>query len=204
MLDKASNLYLKARNLSIMSALLLLGTSAYFGRIPVFLLLNTDGGTFLDQFFKWATWGAEGWVWIPYLSVVVILFKKDFKLIVLNFLLSTLLTQIPKQLIWDTISRPISSGMPLDEIHTVPGVVMHAYNSFPSGHTATAFTLFLLTIYLFPTKWVFAIGAIFAIIFAYSRVYLGQHFPMDLGGGIIVAVMSVQLSIMIHQKISNR
>jgi membrane-associated phospholipid phosphatase len=39
---------------------------------------------------------------------------------------------------------------------------------------------------------------------AYSRVYLGQHFPMDLGGGIIVAVMSVQLSIVIHQKISNQ
>jgi membrane-associated phospholipid phosphatase len=35
-------------------------------------------------------------------------------------------------------------------------------------------------------------------------VYLGQHFPMDLGGGILVAVISVQLSIMIHQKISNR
>jgi membrane-associated phospholipid phosphatase len=165
--------------------------------------LNTDGGAFLDQFFKWATWGAEGWVWIPYLSVVVVLFKKDVKLIVLNFLLSTLITQIPKRFIWDTISRPIASGIPLDEIHIVPGVVMNSWNSFPSGHTATAFTLFLLTIYLFPTKWVFAIGAIFAMICAYSRVYLGQHFPMDLGGGILVAVMSVQLSIMIHQKISN-
>jgi len=204
MLDKAPNLYIKARNLSLLGALLLIGTSAYFGRIAVFLFLNTDGGAFMDQFFKWATWGAEGWVWIPYLSVVVVLFKKDFKLILLNFLLSTLLTQIPKRLIWDTISRPIASGMPLNEIHTVPGVVMHAYNSFPSGHTATAFTLFLLTIYLFPTKWVFAIGAIFAMICAYSRVYLGQHFPMDLGGGIIVAVMSVQLSIMIVQKISNK
>jgi membrane-associated phospholipid phosphatase len=204
MLDQAPNLYIKARNLSLLGALLLIGTSAYFGRISVFLFLNTDGGVLMDQFFKWATWGAEGWVWIPYLSVVVILFKKDTKLIVLNFLLSTLLTQIPKQLIWDTISRPIASGMPLNEIHTVPGVVMHAYNSFPSGHTATAFTLFLLTIYLFPTKWVFAIGAIFAMICAYSRVYLGQHFPMDLGGGIIVAVMSVQLSIVIHQKISTR
>jgi membrane-associated phospholipid phosphatase len=42
------------------------------------------------------------------------------------------------------------------------------------------------------------------MICAYSRVYLGQHFPMDLGGGIIVAVMSVQLSIMIVQKISNK
>jgi membrane-associated phospholipid phosphatase len=35
-------------------------------------------------------------------------------------------------------------------------------------------------------------------------VYLGQHFPMDLGGGMVVAVMSVQLSILIHQKISTR
>jgi membrane-associated phospholipid phosphatase len=203
MLDQAPKLYIKARNLSILGGLLLIATSAYLGRIPVFLFFNTDGGALMDQFFKWATWGAEGWVWIPYLSVLVFLFKKDFKLIVLNFLLSTLLTQIPKQFIWDTISRPIASGIPLNEIHTVPGVVMHAYNSFPSGHTATAFTLFLLTIYLFPKKWVFAIGAIFAIICAYSRVYLGQHFPMDLGGGIIVAVISVQLSIMIVQKISN-
>jgi membrane-associated phospholipid phosphatase len=204
MLDKAPNLYIKARNLSLLGALLLIGTSAYFGRIPVFLFLNTDGGFFMDQFFKWATWGAEGWVWIPFLAIMFGWFKKDFKLIVLNFLLSTLLTQIPKRFIWDTISRPIASGIPLDEIHTVPGVVMHAYNSFPSGHTATAFTLFLLTIYLFPTKWVFAIGAIFAMICAYSRVYLGQHFPMDLGGGILVAVISVQLSIMIVKKNSNK
>ncbi len=204
MLDQAPNLYQRARNLTILGALLLIGLSAFFGRIPVFQLLNTDGGAPLDQFFKWATWGAEGWVWIPFLSVVVVLFKKDFKLIILNFLLSTLLTQIPKHFIWDTISRPVASGMPLNEIHTVPGVVMHAYNSFPSGHTATAFTLFLLTIYLFPTKWVFAIGAIFAMICAYSRVYLGQHFPMDLGGGMLVAVISMQLSILIHQKISNR
>jgi membrane-associated phospholipid phosphatase len=204
MLYQAPNLYIKARNLTILGALLLIGLSAYFGRIPVFLFLNADGGALMDQFFKWATWGAEGWVWIPYLSVVVVLFKKDFKLIVLNFLLSTLLTQIPKHVIWDTISRPIASGIPLNEIHIVPGVYMNAWNSFPSGHTATAFTLFLLTIYLFPTKWVFRIGAIFAMICAYSRVYLGQHFPMDLGGGMLVAVLSMQLSILIHEKMTNR
>ena len=204
MLNQAPNLYQRARNLTIMGALLLIGLSAFLGRIPVFLFLNTDGGAFMDQFFKWATWGAEGWVWIPYLSVVVVLFKKDFKLILLNFLLSTLITQISKHVIWDNINRPIVSGIPLNEIHTVPGLVTHAYNSFPSGHTATAFTLFLLTIYLFPTKWIFAIGAIFAMICAYSRVYLGQHFPMDLGGGMLVAVISAQLSILIRQKISNR
>ena len=190
--------------MTILCGLLLIATSAYLGRIPVFLFFNTDGGAFMDQFFKWATWGAEGWVWIPYLSLVVILFKKEVKLILLNFLLSTLFTQISKHVIWDNVNRPILSGIPLNEIHTVPGLVTHAYNSFPSGHTATAFTLFLLTVYLFPTKWTFAIGIIYAIICAYSRVYLGQHFPMDLGGGMLVAVLSVQLSILIHHKISTR
>jgi len=204
MLDQAPNLYQKARNLTILGALLLIGLSAFFGRIPVFLFLNTDGGAFMDQFFKWATWGAEGWVWIPYLSVVVVLFKKDFKLILLNFLLSTLITQISKHIIWDNINRPIVSGIPLNEIHTVPGLVTHAYNSFPSGHTATAFTLFLLTVYLFPRKWVFVIGTLYALVCAYSRVYLGQHFPMDLGGGMLVGVLSMQLSMLIHQKITNR
>lgn len=204
MLDKALNLYIRARNLSLLGALMLIGTSAYFGRIPVFLFLNIDGGKLIDQFFKWATLGAEGWVWVPYLAVVVGWFKKDAKFIVINFLLSTLLTQIPKHIFWDNISRPIASGIQLNDIHTVPGVIMHAWNSFPSGHTATAFTLFLLTIYLFPTKWVLAIGTLYGIICAYSRVYLGQHFPIDLGGGILVAVISVQLSIIINQKISKQ
>ena len=204
MLNQAPILYQRASNLTILGGLLLIAVSAYLGRIPVFLFLNTDGGAFMDQFFKWTTWGAEGWVWIPYLSVVVVLYKKDFKLIILNFLLSTLITQVPKNFIWDKVSRPIASGIPLDDIHTVPGVVMHSWNSFPSGHTATAFTLFLLTVYLFPTKWVFVIGFIYAMVCAYSRVYLGQHFPMDLGGGMLVAVLSMQLSILIRQKISNR
>ncbi|NBV11275.1 MAG: phosphatase PAP2 family protein [Chitinophagia bacterium] len=194
MLNQAPILYQRASNLTILVGLLLIAVSAYLGRIPVFLFLNTDGGAFMDQFFKWTTWGAEGWVWIPYLIVLVTWFKKDIKLIVLNFLLSTLITQISKHVIWDDITRPILSGIPLNQIHTVPGQVTHAYNSFPSGHTATAFTLFLLTVYLFPTKWVFAVGVIYAIICAYSRVYLGQHFPMDLGGGMLVAVLSMQLS----------
>ena len=114
------------------------------------------------------------------------------------------MTQIPKNLIWGNLSRPIASGLQMSEIHTVKGVVMHSMNSFPSGHTATAFTLFLLTTYLFPTKKVFIIGFLYAITCAYSRVYLGQHFPMDLGGGMFVAVISVLLSCWISKKLNQK
>jgi membrane-associated phospholipid phosphatase len=204
MFQKSPSLFLKARNLTLLGAVLLIGLSAYFSRISVFLLFNMDGGKNADVFFKWATWGAEGWIWIPYFMVLFGWFKKDAKFILINFLLSTVFTQIPKNFIWEAVSRPIASGIPLGKIHTVPGVVMHSWNSFPSGHTATAFTLFLLTVYLFPNKWVFIIGAIYAVLCAYSRVYLGQHFPMDLGGGMLVAIISLELSIAICQKISNR
>ena len=203
MFEKVPSIYLKARNLTLLGAVLLIGASAYFSRTSVFLFLNTDGGKYIDQFFKWATWGAEGWIWIPYFLVVFGWFKKDAKFILMNFLLSTVITQIPKNFIWEAVSRPIASGIPMNEFHTVPGVVMHSWNSFPSGHTATAFTLFLLTTYLFPNKFVFILGLIYAVICAYSRVYLGQHFPMDLGGGMLVAVISLQLSIAICKRISN-
>ncbi len=190
--------------MTILGALLLLGVSLSFGRIPVFLLLNRDGGPILDIFFKWITLAAEGWIWIPYLVVLVGIFKKEVKIILINFLLSTIITQIPKNFLWDKVSRPTASGIPLSDIHTVKGVVMHSWNSFPSGHTATAFTLFLLTVYLFPNKWVFTLGFLYAILCAYSRVYLGQHFPMDLGGGMLVSVCSLQLSMIIGQKFSKR
>ncbi len=77
MLNQAPILYQRASNLTILGGLLLIGVSAYLGRIPVFLFLNTDGGAIIDQFFKWTTWGAEGWVWIPYLIVLVTWFKKE-------------------------------------------------------------------------------------------------------------------------------
>jgi len=100
------------------------------------------------------------------------------------------LTQIPKLIFFPNITRPIASGIDPNLIHKVEGVVMHQLSSFPSGHTATAFTIFLLTIYLFDHKKMVLMGLIYAMLCAYSRVYLGQHFPLDLGGGILVSYIN--------------
>ena len=194
MIQNKTNPYSIARTSAWLIAFVLLGASAIWGKIPVFLLLNHDFGSIADNFLLICTYLAEGWAWIPYLIIVGWFFKKDKGIIIYCFAISTLLTQIPKQIFFPTITRPIASGIDPNQIHTVKGVVMHQLNSFPSGHTATAFTIFLLTVYLFKNNKLVLIGLIYAMLCGYSRIYLGQHFTMDVGGGIIVAILTVEIS----------
>lgn len=191
---KATAPYSIARSSAFIIAIILLASSAFLGRIPVFLFLNRDFGTIADTVLLALTYLAEGWMWIPYLIIVGWFFKKDKAIIIYSFAVSTLLTQIPKLLLFPNITRPIASGIAPNLMHTVKGVTMHQLSSFPSGHTATAFTIFLLTIYLFDRTKMILIGLLYAMLCGYSRIYLGQHFPMDVGGGIIVAIMTIEIS----------
>jgi membrane-associated phospholipid phosphatase len=193
--------YRLAQAYAFIIAIILFILSYIFGRDGLFLYFNANLGSFADTFFSYFTYLADGWILIPYLILVVGIFKKDVPFIIINFITSTLLTQIPKQLIWSNINRPIASGIDLSKIHIVKGVDVHSFNSFPSGHTATAFTLFLITVYLFPNKKVLLSFGLYAILCGYSRIYLGQHFPLDIAGGIIAALLSVALSILIRKNL---
>ena len=196
--------YKIAQLLSLSLALSLFSMSLFWGKNEAFLYLNANLGLVADKVFEYSSYLAEGWIWIPYFIVLVGLYKKDTAFILINFLISTLLTQFAKNYIFNTAMRPMASGLDATQIHTVPGVEIHSLNSFPSGHTATAFTLFILTTYLFPNKQVFIIGLIYALICSYSRIYLAQHFPLDLAGGILVALLTLPISIFIRQKLNKK
>ena len=196
--------YKIAQLLSLSLALSLFTMSLVWGKNEAFLYLNANLGLFTDKVFEYSSYLAEGWIWIPYFIVLVGLYKKDKAFILMNFLISTLLTQFAKNFIFTTAMRPMASGLDATQIHTVPGVEIHTFNSFPSGHTATAFTLFILTTYLFPNKYVLSIGIVYAIVCGYSRVYLAQHFPLDLAGGIFVALLTLPISIFIRQKLNKK
>ena len=190
--------------LSISLAASLFSMSMLWGKNEAFLYLNANLGLVADKVFEYSSYLAEGWFWIPYFIVLVGLYKKDTAFILMNFLVSTLLTQFAKNYIFNTAMRPMASGLDATQIHTVPGVEIHTFNSFPSGHTATAFTLFILTTYLFPNKYALTIGIVYAIVCGYSRIYLAQHFPLDLAGGIFVALLTLPISIFIREKLNKK
>jgi membrane-associated phospholipid phosphatase len=196
--------YKIAQLLSLSLALSLFAMSLVWGKNEAFLYLNANLGLVADKVFEYSSYLAEGWIWIPYFILLVGLYKKDKAFILMNFLISTLFTQFAKNFIFTTAMRPMASGLDATQIHTVPGVEIHTFNSFPSGHTATAFTLFILTTYLFPNKYALSIGIVYAIVCAYSRIYLAQHFPLDLAGGIFVALLTLPISIFIREKLNKK
>ncbi len=65
--------------------------------------------------------------------------------------------------------------------------------SFPSGHTAGAFTVVFFLWYFYPVwMWPFLV---LALLIGFSRMYLGLHYPTDVLAGIVLGYVSVRLAL---------
>jgi membrane-associated phospholipid phosphatase len=60
------------------------------------------------------------------------------------------------------------------------------YPSFPSGHTAVAFATALTLALAVRRWWVVAAALAYAALMAYSRLYLGHHYPSDVAAGVVL------------------
>ena len=112
-----------------------------------------------------------------------------------GFVFSTLFTHLFKDLLMPGEPRPLKGVPDFNLVHTVPGVEVHAIGSFPSGHTTTAFTVFLIGSLVIQKKWLIPVGFIYALLVGYSRIYLAQHFPTDVAGGMIAALITLFCSL---------
>ena len=71
---------------------------------------------------------------------------------------------------------------------------MHSFHSFPSGHTAVAFGLFCLLALISSNKMIGVVCFFIALFVAFSRVYLSQHFFLDIYIGSLIGVVATVLS----------
>ena len=137
--------------------------------------------------------------WLPYLVVLLLLFYRAgwATFLASNLLLSTLIVQPIKHII--CAPRPLTwfaEHMPDVSLPLVEGVRMHHWLSFPSGHTTTFFVLFFtLSIILcaenIKGKTILSfICFLCASLGSYTRIYLSQHFALDIFAGILLAVFS--------------
>jgi membrane-associated phospholipid phosphatase len=187
--------------ISMLLASIILTCSFYIGKNEFFLMLNADLGPVADFVFHYFTYVGDGLLWFIWL--IAMLAKKRrhlLPLMITAFIATSVFVQVCKHFILPDDPRP-AEAIRGSFIHFIEGTTIHSINSFPSGHTATAFTFTLLIALLTRSFTVNMIAFIAATIVGYTRIYQGQHFPLDVGAGIIVAVISVSIAAIVQQNV---
>ena len=72
--------------------------------------------------------------------------------------------------------RPVKFFEGIETIRVIEGYPIHQWKSFPSGHSVSSFALATVLVYLLPNKKAAWIILPLALLAAFSRVYLAQHF----------------------------
>ena len=140
--------------------------------------------------------GDHGLVWIV-LCAVLLCFKRTRKA-GLAGLLALLLSLIFTNL---TLKHLVSRPRPWLTVEgLVPLVAEPDPNSFPSGHTSAAFAAATAWALTFPKRWMGRTGLACAAVMAFSRLYVGVHFPTDVAAGVLVGLLCGALACFIWRQ----
>jgi undecaprenyl-diphosphatase len=163
----------------------------------LFWLINSIHCSFFDHFFRIVTNLGNGWVVTPILLLIAFIKVPRQKLIL--FIASATIFMVGSGLINTQIKQSLDRPRPLtffanetgphsDKQYPVNAIGERLYhNSFPSGHSNTAFAAATLLALSFGGMYWLAFGM--AGIVGYSRIYLGAHFPSDVVAGALLGII---------------
>jgi undecaprenyl-diphosphatase len=173
-----------------------------------FFFLNGSDSIVWDNFFFIYT---QPWTWLFFYSCFlwVFIYKKDWKEIVCVVVAVALLF-----LLTDRISsgffkpffhrfRPTHHPDFLDQVKTVFGYRSGFYG-FISGHAANAFGFATFCALIFRNKIFTCTIFLFAILNAYSRIYIGVHFISDIVAGAFVGMLIAGIIYLLYNRVRYR
>lgn len=175
-----------------------LGVSQILYRQGIILLeINRYYSSGADLFFKYFTYLGDG-VFCVVVGVLLLFWSRPKgALVIASYAISGIFAQLIKNFGFPKEPRPAEyfSGM-IQSLHTVTGVELSHWNSFPSGHTTSAFALFaMLAIWAkSPLLKFLCLGV--AVLVAFSRMYLLQHFLVDVYAGSILGTLTAWVLIL--------
>ena len=137
-------------------------------------------------FWKFITlFGDAGIFWII-LTLILLIWKRTRRAglaCTISLLLDFLIVNI---LIKNLVARPRPYDL-FQHIEALAGP-MKDY-SYPSGHTAASFACSLVLVRMLPKKYGIPLVVLSALI-AFSRLYLGVHYPTDVIGGFLIGCLT--------------
>lgn len=170
-----------------------------FRKSTLHLFLNKYHSNFFDVLFKYATYLGDGIMFGVLFLCFLFVKKRVAYAFAIGGFLTLLVTYLFKKVIFSGLPRPVQL-LGVDNLHLIEGVKMAFWNTFPSGHTTTAFAIFtILCLYFNKCKSQY-LWVSLAIIAGLSRVYLSQHFWLDIFVGSFIGIIIGFVSMMIFYK----
>ncbi len=162
----------------------------FFSKAEIHLYLNQFHTPFFDWIFKNVTYLGDGAV-IAIVGVLLALIRVRYGLLVIvTMLTSGIITQFLKRVVFSDVLRPKGFFKDIAELYFVPGVDVHSSKSFPSGHTTSAFAFFAALALIAKYQYARLFFVFMAILTGYSRIYLSQHFLVDVLVGSIIGTLT--------------
>ena len=141
---------------------------------------------------------SQTWFWIPLFLVVIFLIFKQYRKqawkVLLVFALTIALTDQTCNLVKHSVCRyrPSHTEAIAGQIHLVQKPDGQLYYGgkygFPSAHAANTMALAFLVIFFLSKgkKWVIVSMILWSMLMAYTRLYLGVHYPLDILCGFVL------------------
>ena len=170
--------------------------SFIFSREDTHIFINRFHSPFMDALMKGWTLLGDGTFILIVIGLFLFVKLRLFFILFAGYAVSGIASQLLKRTIFNGMPRP---GKYFEihnidhDLYLVPGVDIHSWHAFPSGHTVTAFAVFFgISLFLRSEILQFACLVLAAGV-GYSRVYLSQHFLMDVTGGAILGMVMAYL-----------
>lgn len=174
----------------------------------LFLFLNAQHNSFFDP-LMW--FFSEKLFWVPlYIWFLWLLYKrfpKHYWTVLIAIIVLIVVSDQFSNLAKNTVLRLRPSQEPhlYSLVHVINDYRGGMYG-FYSGHSANAFAvaLFVISLLASKRKYIIPIALTYATLTAYSRIYLGVHYPGDILAGAIMGILVGTGIAFAHDRLRNR
>lgn len=152
--------------------------------------INQIGNPGLDVVMRYLTHAGDGIFALLVFIALLFIRIKTALIALICFGLTAGIVQLLKHTVFKTMKRPYYFLQNDADFRIIEDFTYHTSNSFPSGHSASIFAICTVIAYHYKSKLSSQILLVlFAILVAFTRVYLCQHFLQDIIAGSLIGTL---------------
>jgi len=175
-----------------------------FPKADIHIFINKIHSPFFDRFFLAYTNIGDGYFALFIACLLLFYSIKSFLFATSSFAITGFVVGVIKRAFFYGEPRPLTYFEGIYKLYIVPGLEPNEINSFPSGHSASAFAIFLCLALLVRRVWIKYAFFFIAALVCYSRMYLSEHFMMDVFAGSLIGVIVSSWVFVVFENYGNR